>query len=123
MVPPGSDTLQRGWDDMDRTLISVDTVERTVALGVILIADAAVTHGRQLLRLAGGPELFGVEAGPRRSPADSHVATTRGPSATFRRTQGSTLKHRLMRRAPTVAYRWPVAGVEAPLETTRRSRP
>ena len=36
------------------------------------------------------------------------MATTRGPSANFRRSQESTVKHRLTRSAPPVVYRWPV---------------
>lgn len=53
----GSVTL--GADEKDWMQLEVDTADRTVALGVILTADEAVTLGLQLLRPAGGPEPFG----------------------------------------------------------------
>ena len=48
-----------GAGGKDWVRLEVTTVDRTLALGVILTSDEAGALGRQLLRLASGPEPYG----------------------------------------------------------------
>ena len=50
-------SLQRG--ELGRTRLEVATIDRTLALGVILTRDEAATLGLELLQLADRPGAFG----------------------------------------------------------------